>query len=378
MRPDKAALDVFPTGYGDARERFLALARERGARLATHPIGASGPAGEPLGVDTAYLGAARPRRLFVVLSGTHGVEGFAGSALQQQWLRQFEAGQLPDDGGVLLIHALNPYGFAWLRRVNENNVDINRNALEQFPGPINLAYRRLDDWLNPTSPPGYADFFVLGGTRLLLRHGFAALQQAIVAGQYEFPRGLFYGGAGIEESTAILFAILGGDAWQNVEQSLLLDVHTGIGRFATYKLMVDVAEDSAPYRQLAQWFGADAVASNRPQGSIAYRVSGGLTESITRRFGAGRMYAAVLEFGTRPGVRVLAALRRENRAYHHCRASDAPLERAREDLREMFSPRSAQWRECVLRQGARVLSQGLRACFSSAAAAAALPRTAEE
>lgn len=26
-----------------------------------------------------------------------------------------------------MVHVLNPYGMAWLRRVNENNVDLNRN-----------------------------------------------------------------------------------------------------------------------------------------------------------------------------------------------------------------------------------------------------------
>lgn len=30
---------------------------------------------------------------------------------------------------MLFIHAVNPYGFAWRRRVNENNVELNRSFL---------------------------------------------------------------------------------------------------------------------------------------------------------------------------------------------------------------------------------------------------------
>ncbi len=36
--------------------------------------------------------------------------------------------------GALLIHALNPYGFAWTRRVTEDNVDLNRNFVDHDKG----------------------------------------------------------------------------------------------------------------------------------------------------------------------------------------------------------------------------------------------------
>ena len=55
----------------------------------------------------------------------------------------------------VLLHALNPYGFAWLRRVNEHNVDLNRNFLlpgEAYRGSP-AGYAALDPLLNPKSPP---------------------------------------------------------------------------------------------------------------------------------------------------------------------------------------------------------------------------------
>src|ERR1051325_1319045 len=120
------SFNFFAPDYFAARDAFLALARERGARVANHPLSARGPGGETLSIDTAYVGAREPRHLLVIVSGTHGVEGFAGSAMQCQWLAGIAPSQIPRDAGCLLVHALNAYGFAHLRRANEHNVDLNR------------------------------------------------------------------------------------------------------------------------------------------------------------------------------------------------------------------------------------------------------------
>ncbi|MFL6622026.1 MAG: DUF2817 domain-containing protein [Sulfurifustis sp.] len=353
----------FAADYAGARSRFLRLAQRAGARIESFPLAARGPAGEVLHVDSAYLGADQPRRLLVVSSGTHGVEGFAGSAMQSHWLDRFHRSRLPADGGVLLIHAVNPYGFAWLRRTNENNVDLNRNALERFPGPENAAYRPLDAWLNPTTPPRVWDSLLVQGVPLLWRHGFVALRQAIVEGQYEFPHGVYYGGAKREASVEIVLALLMRPAWRDVTRAIVIDLHTGIGRYAGYTLMVDFPPTAEPYQQLRQWFGADAVASNRPVGSVAYRVSGALTTRIAEILGPARTYAGVLEFGTYSGIRVLAALRRENRAFHYASPESAARRHAGVALREVFCPSSPDWRSRVLDRAAGFMQQAEAACF---------------
>ena len=48
-------------------------------RMTTHPIEARGPDGEELTIDVGIVGATEPSRAVVVLSGVHGVEGFAGT-----------------------------------------------------------------------------------------------------------------------------------------------------------------------------------------------------------------------------------------------------------------------------------------------------------
>jgi predicted deacylase len=128
----------FSPDYATARSRFIEAVERAHGKLYSLPIQATRPKGERLTIDIAWFGSDNPRRVFVHSSGLHGVEGFAGSAIQLQWLAEgIQA--LPEDGAILIIHVLNPYGMASLRRFNENNVDLNRN----FQGPYEGA------------PPGY-------------------------------------------------------------------------------------------------------------------------------------------------------------------------------------------------------------------------------
>nr|WP_253075731.1 DUF2817 domain-containing protein [Bradyrhizobium sp. 139] len=66
--------------------------------------------------DVAYFGSPDARKLLILISGTHGPEGYHGSAAQLLFLRAKLHEQLPPSTAVLFIHALNCYGFAWDRR----------------------------------------------------------------------------------------------------------------------------------------------------------------------------------------------------------------------------------------------------------------------
>src|SRR5215471_211462 len=118
----------FSPDYFTARTRFREAAKKTGARFETLPLDVRGSGGEELGIDIAWFGAENPRRVLLHSSGLHGVEGFAGSAIQLQLLNELPA--LAKDAAVILVHILNPYGMSWLRRANENNVDLNRNFLK--------------------------------------------------------------------------------------------------------------------------------------------------------------------------------------------------------------------------------------------------------
>ena len=146
--------DLFSTTYEQARDRFIAAA-------SAHPhlaeYGALPIEGEHT-LDWALTGPADAKDVLVYTSGLHGIEGYAGSAVQLRLLA------LGEPTAVLWLHALNPWGTAQFRRVNEGNVDLNRNFLPEGARyeADDAAYAKLDGLLNPKKAPG-RDLFLLHG-----------------------------------------------------------------------------------------------------------------------------------------------------------------------------------------------------------------------
>ena len=148
----------FSQSYAEARDRFLAAARARAAAISRHIHPTErGARGEELSIDVARLGPDRARTLFMLTSATHGVEGFCGSGCQTALLHDaaFLTAIARSGVAVVMVHAVNPYGFSHLRRANESNVDLNRNFLDfDAPRPVNAAYTDIHSWLlPPTWPP---------------------------------------------------------------------------------------------------------------------------------------------------------------------------------------------------------------------------------
>jgi hypothetical protein len=122
----------FAADYSEAREKFLAAARVAGASLHRYDNPSKGPRGEQLSTDVARVGPDDASKIVMTISSTHGVEGYCGSGFQVDWLAGVGATGLPKDTAVLHVHAINPYGFAWTRRVTEEGNDLNRNYVDQI------------------------------------------------------------------------------------------------------------------------------------------------------------------------------------------------------------------------------------------------------
>ena len=141
----------FSESYAEARPKFCSAAAAAGGALRSwfNPK-ARGPNGELLYLDTARFGAADAANMLVLIAGTHGVEGHCGSGAEIAWLQNGGPAKLPKDTGALLIHAINPYGFAWSRRVTEDNVDLNRNFVDHDKAyPKNDGYLAIADAILP-------------------------------------------------------------------------------------------------------------------------------------------------------------------------------------------------------------------------------------
>ncbi len=119
-----AAQAYFAADYAEARGKFLQACDHAGVAVESVDRPLPGPHGETLAIDHAWIGAPDAQRVLVTLSGTHGVEGFAGSGAQ----------------------------VAWLRRVNEDNVDLNRNFVDHGrPYPRNSGFDQLVEALCPAA-----------------------------------------------------------------------------------------------------------------------------------------------------------------------------------------------------------------------------------
>jgi murein tripeptide amidase MpaA len=134
--------DFFSPNYHIAKQRFCHQSTELGWQQESYFIK------DDLSIDITKSPYSSDRPTIIISSGLHGGEGFFGSAVQ---LALLESGNLTTNINWVFLHALNPYGFANLRRCNENNVDLNRNFLlpgEKYQGSSPI-YGKISPILNP-------------------------------------------------------------------------------------------------------------------------------------------------------------------------------------------------------------------------------------
>lgn len=353
---------VFSPNYTTARQRFREAAFRLGWELEAYPIDASGPNAEQLTIDVALSPGRGSEQALVVSSGVHGVEGFFGSAVQLGLLEQWSNWPGPAPAvRYVFLHGLNPFGFAWLRRFDEKNTDPNRNFLlegEEYAGSP-AGYAGLDGLLNPKRPPSIWEPFTFKTLLAIARHGRPALKQAIAAGQYEFPQGLFYGGAGPSRTNQLLTENLG--RWlQGCRDVVHLDFHTGLGAWGSCKLLIDYALTDGQRARLINWFGPDSFEANDPRG-IAYRTRGGFGQWCIARSREQQYLFACAEFGTYGPISVLGGLRAENQAHHWGRPADRSTRRAKQRLKELFCPASPAWRQQVLERSFGLVEKAIKA-----------------
>jgi hypothetical protein len=89
---------LFSETYAQARAKFQQAAEKAGLMCTSWVMEEKGVEGEELAIDVVCLGAREPRQLVMISSGAHGVEGFAGSAIQIGRFRRICDTDRLDDG----------------------------------------------------------------------------------------------------------------------------------------------------------------------------------------------------------------------------------------------------------------------------------------
>lgn len=347
----------YAESYREARARFREAASKIKAQLHSYSISES----NDLTMDVALVGPPRDS-VVLVSSGVHGVEGFLGSAIQLAILDRLAKHTEPRDVQYALVHAVNPYGFEHVRRFNEDNVDLNRNFLskhEKYPGSP-PGYAALNGLLNPASAPSRWEPFKLKAMWNIWRLGLQPIKNAIAGGQYDYPNGIFFGGSEACSSTKIIQANC--DCWlRDARRVVHIDFHTGLGAIGSYKLLLTETQDSKDVLWYENAFGAEFVEPFSSDGT-AY-VASGLFGSWMQQHFRTRSFAKMdyryvaAEFGTYDVIRVLAAIRAENRAHHFADPQSTVFQKAKQELKECFCPASTEWRRCVMTAGLQVVRQ---------------------
>ncbi|NYT63903.1 DUF2817 domain-containing protein [Alcaligenaceae bacterium] len=300
----------FGVSYADARARFIAAAHKQGCSLRSY-VNTAGPGidGEDLSTDVAYYGDAQARALLVLTSAMHGEEGYCGSGCQVALLNdQPLLDRARDHGiGLLFIHALNPYGFSWGHRTNEDNIDLNRNFLDFSQTlPDNPHYRTLHSLLLPaTWPPGPDNAAAI--KEFIDTEGEQAYREGVMLGQYSHAQGLFYGGHTPSWSNLNLRGILASYG-KNRERIAWIDYHTGLGPYG-HAEKVFVQKDPAAYDRAKSWWGADVVSVVDPDSSTVDIGGTGLRALLEECADVPELTFMALEYGTVPMDDVFMALR---------------------------------------------------------------------
>jgi hypothetical protein len=351
----------FSETYAEARAKFCGAAAESGGALRSwlNPK-ACGPNGERLFLDTARFGPADAANMLVLIAGTHGVEGHCGSGAEIAWMRSGGPSKLPPDTGALLIHALNPYGFAWTRRVTEDNVDLNRNFVDHDKGyPKNDAYLEIADAILPVewNEASAAETERVFGA-YAQKHGAFGLQSAISGGQYTHPDGIFFGGTTPSWSNRTVRAI----AREELSQARrvgIIDFHTGLGPFGHGELICAVSPTAKSFVRAKAWYG-DEMTSPEGGTSTSAVVVGVMTDAFPQELPDAEVTPVALEYGTYTVPEVLNAVRADNWLHHRGDLGSAQGRALKADMKERFFPSGDKWREMVWARADQTIGWALK------------------
>ncbi|MFT3778663.1 MAG: M14 family metallopeptidase [Ottowia sp.] len=345
-------LDSFSETYAAAKRKFSEACETAQGTLYSyrHPE-AVDPDGEPLFIHVATWGVLKASNALLIISGTHGAEGYTGSAAQIALMQSGVLANLPEDVSVVLVHGLNPYGFAHSTRTNENNVDINRNFIDfSKPLPENRAYLELHPFLCPEQwnpqTKAEADEAI---ERWIEANGREAWTECIMKGQYEVPSGLQYGGQAAQWSSDSLREILAKHL-PAVKKLGFIDWHTGLGQPGEPFFLCFSERGSPEWLRACEWWSVQAIenddgydGSDRPpyNGLVFYGVRDAMPQAAVT--------GAVVEFGVLPLKETFDQLRIDRWLRFGDVSGDAvQLAQLRRQVHEAFTSADPAWRSQVI------------------------------
>ncbi|MCZ0942937.1 MAG: M14 family metallopeptidase [Gammaproteobacteria bacterium] len=342
------SVDLFSQTYTEARQRFLDAACAAGAQIDSRILNESGPEGEELAMDFAVFGPGGADAAIVVVSGTHGPEGYCGSACQLGWMSEPDLFTRLSGHRLLLVHAHNPYGFAWMRRTDAENIDLNRNYVDfssELPG--NPGYAQLQDALAPEDLDDPQAAAALAAYEE--RHGKIAYMAAMMGGQRIDPNGLFFGGTQESWSNRTMTEGLRRHLAQQ-RTICLLDIHTGLGPYGVPYLVHGYPKEDPRFAAMHDAFGdvmrSTAITEEFDE-DLPVDPQGPIVLAMDRLLPGKQTYAYVCEFGTYSTEEVLGAHRADNWLHAHGDFNSAKGKAIKSELRRVMYPEFDDWKQMI-------------------------------
>lgn len=350
---------IFYNSYEEYRKAFLNATQEIKSYQASFesvPISASQ---EGLFTDIAYFKTGGENPLVIITSGLHGIEGYVGSALQVYLLKQIGNEEIDISGiDMLFVHAINPWGYKNNRRVTRNNVDLNRNfsmTADLFQIK-NEGYFKIRTILEPDKKYSRRSLehftFLSKILKSIQKYSKSTLIQAIGEGQYEFEKGIIYGGKAFEEENLNITNVLNRYC-SPYDKILIIDLHTGLGKRGKLQLLNAPRVPNIVKQHVNELYDNMVIDDNDDN---FFKEHGSFLDFAWNINKEKTCLPVMFEFGTINSESLFGALRTlktmiiENQAYQNgCKTSQdkAYIDRA---FLEMFYPSEALWRKEVIKQ----------------------------
>jgi hypothetical protein len=354
---------LYPQSYDSSRTRFLRdveLLRSKwhSSRLESHPLQNL----PDLSIDWLWAEPRIKENLVLISTAEHGIEGYVGSAMLKVFMDEFAPRINPENTGLLLVHAINPWGMKNHSRVNPYKVDLNRNFVfdGKYKLSINLDYDMIKEFLNPQRPVrtlrAEALPFLAKVILNMLNPGRKLVQTATLLGQHRHPKGTYFGGTEPQEETLVLMDLYR-TAIREYQNFYQLDIHTGYG--PRYQMTVLVSPlDTITSEEAIRRYNYPLV--QKVDANEFYAISGDMGEYIYRlrdaEFPGKNVYAGGFEFGTfgesLPAlIRSLRITILENQLRHYGAVSPKAEQDIRVEYEELFFPAEEKWRAKALADG---------------------------
>lgn len=300
----------------------------------------------------------KQKNLLILISGTHGIEAHAGSAVQRWFL---ENNPVQNNTAYLFVHGFNLYGFKNYRRVNENNIDLNRNFVmnRNITEADDADYKKLNTFLNPEDKPSLhilsKSFFIANSVIKIIFNSLESLRRSILKGQYSFPKGLYYGGTQHEPQSILINDLVLTYA-KPYKKIFLIDLHTGYGEKGKLHLLAGKQDDLNSQKLLKVFAKEDINFSDQQN---YYAVQGEMLQYFINQLRINvdaEISGVTFEYGTMNSQKTLGSiesLRRmvlENQNFHYPSDDKATSEQIKKLFKEMFYPSDETWRTAILKQ----------------------------